>query len=216
MKEKHIYFRRASVMAFFFVLLGYMVKFYPEQVVVFDEGVQTAVRGELPPLATAFWTKITVLGNFPVVLALTVCAAFLCWRRRWTAESLFLLVSFGVMGVASIAFKYLYQRPRPSIPWLVDTIGYSFPSWHAASTMILAGALVIIMRQRMKQTWIKVWAQVGILFVAVLVALSRIYVGVHYPTDIVGGWFLAVILLVALYPFYDTIRFRWRFQSKQN
>ncbi len=48
------------------------------------------------------------------------------------------------MGVASTALKYVYQRPRPSIEWLIDTIGYSFPSWHTASTMMIAEQLLLL------------------------------------------------------------------------
>lgn len=68
-------------------------------------------------------------------------------------RSVFLLASFAAMGVASTALKYVYQRPRPSIQWLIDTIGYSFPSWHTASTMMIAGAIVIVLQQRMKRDW---------------------------------------------------------------
>ncbi|MFX4002060.1 phosphatase PAP2 family protein, partial [Streptococcus suis] len=50
---------------------------------------------------------------------------------------------------------------------------------------------------------------------AVLVAVSRIYIGVHYPTYIIGCWLLAVTLLQMIYPFYDQKRFEWRFQSNQ-
>ncbi len=120
------------------------------------------------------------------------------------------------MGVASTALKYVYQRPRPSIEWLIDTIGYSFPSWHTASTMMIAGAVVIIVHQRMKKGIARLVLQAVLILLAVLVAVSRIYIGVHYPTDIIGGWLLAVTLLQMMYPFYDQKRFEWRFQSKQN
>ncbi len=78
-------------------------------------------------------------------------AAFFYFYKKWKIEAYFLLASFAAMGVASTALKYVYQRPRPSIQWLIDTIGYSFPSWHTASTMMIAGAIVIVLQQRMKK-----------------------------------------------------------------
>lgn len=80
---------------------------------------------------------------------------------------------------------------------------------------MIAGAVVIIVHQRMKKGIARLVLQAMLILLAVLVAVSRIYIGVHYPTDIIGGWLLAVTLLQMMYPFYDQKRFEWRFQSKQ-
>ncbi len=215
MKNKQLHLRNASFLALALVILGYVIKFYPEQLTAFDTAVQTAIRGNLPDLATQFWTRITVIGNTSVIVSICFLLIVLFYRKQWKAEAYLVLASIAGMGVASTALKYVYQRPRPSIEWLIDTIGYSFPSWHTASTMIVAGAVVIIVNQRMKHQLAKRVVQLSLILLAVLVALSRIYIGVHYPTDIIGGWLLAVLLLELYYPVYDRIRFTWRFQSKQ-
>ncbi len=216
MKNKQIYLRNASFFALAFVILGYVVKFYPATLTGFDSAIQSAIRGNLPSGATQFWSVITVLGNTVIILAITlVLAAIFYYYKKWKMEAYFLLASFAAMGVASTALKYVYQRPRPSIEWLIDTIGYSFPSWHTAITMLIAGVIVSIIQQRMKAGLAKMALQAGLIVLAGLVALSRIYIGVHYPTDIIGGWLLALTLLQILYPFYDQKRFEWRFQSKQ-
>lgn len=215
MKNKRNYLTNASFVALAFVILGYVAKFYSASLVALDTSIQTAVRGDLPALATTFWTSITVLGNTVVILGISFVLAFFFYRKQWKAEAYFILASFVAMGIASTALKYVYQRPRPSIEWLIDTVGYSFPSWHTASTMMIAGAVVIIINQRVRSLLIKRLLQVGLLLLAVLVAVSRIYIGVHYPTDIIGGWLLALALLLVLFPYYDQKRFEWRFQSKQ-
>ncbi|HFH9837496.1 TPA: phosphatase PAP2 family protein [Streptococcus suis] len=215
MKNKRTYLTNASFTALAFVILGYVVKFYPTNLTAFDTAIQTAVRGDLPSFATTFWTSITVLGNTVVILGICLVLAFLFYRKQWKAEAYFILASFVTMGVASTALKYVYQRPRPSIEWLIDTIGYSFPSWHTASTMMVAGVIVIIVNQRIKSLLVKRLIQIVLILIAVLVAVSRIYIGVHYPTDIIGGWLLALAFLLLLFPYYDQKRFEWRFQSKQ-
>ncbi|HHT7796162.1 TPA: phosphatase PAP2 family protein [Streptococcus suis] len=216
MKNKQIHLRNASFFALAFVILGYVVKFYPSTLAGFDSTVQSAIRGNLPSGASQFWTSITVLGNTVIILAITmILATIFYYYKKWKIEAYLLLASFAAMGVASTALKYVYQRPRPSIEWLIDTIGYSFPSWHTASTMMIAGAVVIIVYQRMKKGIARLVLQAVLILLAVLVAVSRIYIGVHYPTDIIGGWLLAVTLLQMMYPFYDQKRFEWRFQSKQ-
>lgn len=138
MKNKQIHLRNASFFALAFVTLGYVVKFYPSTLAGFDSTVQSAIRGNLPSGASQFWTSITVLGNTVIILAITmILAAIFYYYKKWKIEAYFLLASFAAMGVASTALKYVYQRPRPSIEWLIDTIGYSFPSWHTASTMMI-------------------------------------------------------------------------------
>lgn len=215
MKNRQLYFRNASFAALFFVILGYVVKFYPQQLVGFDSSIQTSLRGDFPALATLFWTRITLLGNVTVLLPICLLVAFFCYQKKWKIEGYFILFSFAVMGGVSTALKYVYQRPRPSIEWLIHTTSYSFPSWHAASTLMIAGVMVILIQQHMKPSFMKRLVQLGLIVLAMLVGISRIYVGVHYPTDIIGGWLLATTLLQLLFPFYDRLRFQWRFQGKQ-
>lgn len=215
MKNKQSYLRYASFAALFFVILGYAVKFYPETLAGFDEGIQSAFRGSLPALSTFFWTHITLLGNVGVTILLTLALASFFYWKKWKAEAYFLILNFALMGFLSTALKYVYQRPRPTINWLISTVGYSYPSWHTASTLLIAGFLVVILQQRMKKGKLRLLCQASMLLVAVLVALSRIYVGVHFPTDILGGWLLALTVLFAVFPYYDKYRFTLRFQSKQ-
>lgn len=215
MKNSLKHYKNASYAALAFVILGYVVKFYPAYLTGFDTAIQTAIRGDLPAIASQFWTSITVLGNvIPLFSLVFILAVFFYWKS-WKAEACLLVGSLFLMMGASTALKFLYQRPRPTIEWVISTIGYSFPSWHTASTMIVAGVLAIIVYQRCQNKPLRLLVQGLLIGTAILVALSRIYIGVHFPTDIIAGWLLALTLLWALYPTYDRYRFTWRFQSKQ-
>ena len=114
-----------------------------------------------------------------------------------------------------VSLKYIYQRPRPLITHLVHASGYSFPSGHSLGTFMILGAIAIVLIQRLekKESQVAVFAISGLLIA--LVGLSRIYVGVHFPTDVLAGFTLAFGLLNVIYATYDRIRFEWRFQSKQ-
>ncbi|MEX2804444.1 phosphatase PAP2 family protein [Streptococcus sp. H31] len=217
MKNKQTYLMLASFALLLFMALGYLVRFYPETLAELDAAVQTGLRGDLPHFLTVYFKTVTVVGNPSILIAGTVlCALFFALVKKWRTEACFLAGNLLLILIFSTAFKYLYQRPRPDLLYLIEKpMGPSFPSWHAASTCLILGALMIIAAQRLKNTWLKYGLELFLALLLISVGLSRIYLGVHYPSDIVGGWLLAAALLAFLYPFYEQRRFIWRFQSKQ-
>ena len=215
MKHKHTHYTYASFALLLFVALGYMVKFYPEALTGFDSNIQTWVRGGLPAGLTRFFKTITMLGNTPVQAIIAIVAVIWLYLRQYKAEAIFVGASGLLASILIVSLKYIYQRQRPSITHLVHASGYSFPSGHSLGTFMILGAIAIVLAQRLekKESKIVVYAINGLLIF--LVGLSRIYVGVHYLTDVLAGFTLAFGLLNAIYPTYDRIRFEWRFQSKQ-
>ena len=215
MKHKHTHYIYASFALLLFVALGYMVKFYPEALTGFDSNIQTWVRGGLPVGLTRFFKTITILGNTPVQAIIAIVAVIWLYLRQYKAEAIFVGASGLLASILIVSLKYIYQRQRPSITHLVHASGYSFPSGHSLGTFMILGAIAIVLAQRLakKESKIVVYGITGLLIF--LVGLSRIYVGVHYPTDVLAGFTLAFALLNAIYPTYDRIRFEWRFQSKQ-
>ena len=215
MKHKHTHYTYASFALLLFVALGYMVKFYPEALTGFDSNIQTWVRGGLPAGLTRFFKTITMLGNTPVQAIIAIVAVIWLYLRQYKAEAIFVGASGLLASILIVSLKYIYQRQRPSITHLVHASGYSFPSGHSLGTFMILGAIAIVLAQRLekKESKIVVYAITGLLIF--LVGLSRIYVGVHYLTDVLAGFTLAFGLINAIYPTYDRIRFEWRFQSKQ-
>ena len=215
MKHKHTHYTYASFALLLFVALGYMVKFYPEALTGFDSNIQTWVRGGLPAGLTCFFKTITMLGNTPVQAIIAIVAVIWLYLRQYKAEAIFVGASGLLASILIVSLKYIYQRQRPSITHLVHASGYSFPSGHSLGTFMILGAIAIVLAQRLekKESKIVVYAITGLLIF--LVGLSRIYVGVHYLTDVLAGFTLAFGLINAIYPTYDRIRFEWRFQSKQ-
>jgi membrane protein DedA with SNARE-associated domain/membrane-associated phospholipid phosphatase len=138
---------------------------------------------------TAFSKFFTFLGSGGFVWALTaVCAAALAWKRRWT-EVAVLLAGMVLIEVGFHEIKAAVDRPRPE-GGLVATSGSSFPSGHAAHSVIyvwLATTIVVRLRPGMTRAALVVVA--GIVVTA-LVGLSRVYLSVHYLSDVSGGWAL--------------------------
>ena len=97
-------------------------------------------------------------------------------------------------------FKHTILRPRPDVSLhLIEQGGWSFPSGHSISGLLLYGFLVWLIRRYCKNKTIANVATVLLTILWIGVGLSRIYLGVHYPTDIVGGWTLGmVVMMVAI------------------
>ncbi|HTR74911.1 MAG TPA: bifunctional DedA family/phosphatase PAP2 family protein [Solirubrobacterales bacterium] len=132
---------------------------------------------------------ITFLGSGAFVWPLTaVCAAALGWRGRW-AEAIVLLVSMALIQVGFQEIKAAVDRPRPP-GGLVATSGSSFPSGHAAHSVIYVwAATTIVVRLRPGMTRATLVVVAGIALTA-LVGLSRVYLSVHYLSDVSAGWAL--------------------------
>lgn len=132
---------------------------------------------------------LTGLGS-TVVLTLTTIGVvgYLCLRRSWIAAGLVAAAASGG-ALLVVGLKSLFSRPRPSVvPHLATEVSASFPSGHSMMSSViyltlaaLLGQLVVRRRERLY------FIAIGLIVIA-LVGVSRVYLGVHYPTDVLAGW----------------------------
>ena len=215
MKNKQTFLMKGSFALLLFVIIGYVVKFYPEMLINFDQPIQTVIRGNLPDYLTIFFKAITHLIDIPVIITWVLIVAFIFYCKQWKIESFFMLGNLTFAGILIVTFKNIYQRPRPEILHLVEEKGFSFPSGHSLAVTIMVGTLIVIFSQRIKnQVWRKV-VQIGVGIFLVSVLVSRIYLGVHYPSDVIASLCMGLGVLFMEFPYYDKLRFQWRFTGKQ-
>ncbi len=215
MKNKQSYLTKGSFALLLFVILGYMVKFYPEQLVGFDSPIQTWLRGDLPTALTTFFKLVTsFIDPLGIIIWVSALVLFFLYKK-WKIEAALLAGNLVLHGILIKLIKLLYQRSRPSILHLVEEGGYSFPSGHSMATAIVVGTLMIIVQQRMQNQQIKRLVQGLLLLFILTIMASRVYLGVHYPTDVIGGALMGFAILNIEFPFYDKLRFQWRFKGKQ-
>ncbi|MGT2887761.1 phosphatase PAP2 family protein [Streptococcus didelphis] len=216
MINKQNYFMRASFAFLIFVILGYSVKFYPESLAFLDIAVQEAVRGNLPDNLTEFFKFITIFGNVLTQFGVVILVAGLFLIKRWRTEALFLITGASVSGLAIVIFKLLYKRTRPEIEHLVHAGGFSFPSGHSLGSMVIYGIILIVIHERVTSKGLRWFLECIFALLILLIGLSRIYLGVHFPTDVLAGFIIGYALLNVFYPYYVERRFKWRFQSRQD
>ena len=151
----------------------------------FDDPILLYAHGLATPGLDVFMLLMSRLGYQWVVIPLDI--GFLLWlifsgRRR---DSLFFGLSVIGAAILNQAAKGFFGRSRPKLwPSVAPELTLSFPSGHAMGSMALAAALVVLL---WPTRWRYPMLLAGSLFV-LLVSLSRVYLGVHYPSDILAGW----------------------------
>jgi len=173
-----------------------------------DKQVLLAIHQHATPLLDWLVVHTTNIGGPLVTAIVALCIGlYLAYKREVVR---FFILGGSMVGSAGLAFmiKSLIERPRPQL-WhhLLPESGFSFISGHATMSMTLAAAVVAIL-WRTKWRWPAII--VGVLY-AGWVGFSRLYLGVHYPTDILGGWVVAsawvlVVTLTIRLVFGDTIK----------
>jgi undecaprenyl-diphosphatase len=138
----------------------------------------------------------TQLGNPHMITIITTIIGMALLLMRQPRATLFFWINVWVLGgYGNYFIKQIIQRPRPTAWRLVQIGGYSYPSGHSTTTTLLIGSLLVIAWDLLKQTPLKrSLLGLGILMV-LLMMISRIIVGVHYPSDTFGGLMLGSCLL---------------------
>lgn len=151
------------------------------------------------------------MGSPPVIVGLAAVAALvgLAWRRvrgaAWT-----LPIAVVGAGVIIQGVKLLVQRPRPSFftPLLHES-GYSFPSGHSLIAMVVYGLLGYFALNLFKNDAARLAVRIVTVLIIFLIGVSRVYVGVHYPTDVLAGWTAGVPWLLACLALHEVLTRRW-------
>jgi undecaprenyl-diphosphatase len=166
----------------------------------FDKAVLIALRNPADPTQPIGprWLviaalDITALGS-PAVLGLTVLAVggFLLLQGKWRMALFVMVASFGGWFING-ALKQLFQRPRPDVvSHLREVVTMSFPSGHALQSAVVYLTLGALSMRIAERPVTKFYCMAVAMLVTALVGASRVYLGVHYPTDVIAGWLIGL------------------------
>lgn len=171
----------------------------------FDHVISHYIQSFRNEYFTAYFVWMSYIGSkkvyFPVMFILFMY--FLIRRRYMTA--ILLMINFYGSRYLNYILKVWYERPRPDISQLVTATGYSFPSGHAMNAVAFLGfiAYITITEHRL-QLYQKLLLIVIACFLIFSISISRIYLGVHYPSDILAGWAAGGSWLILCIMFHQT------------
>lgn len=176
------------------LILGLLVKFnYTASLDSFCYNFLISFKSEG---LTNFFKIVTNLGStwFIIILNIIILIAYLFLKKK---EILIITINSCLSAIFNNTLKVLIRRPRPSVLRLVEEKGFSYPSGHAMiSLLFYVTVIVLINKSNIKHKKI---INASLVAIIILIGLSRIYLGVHYITDILGGYLIsASILIIAL------------------
>jgi undecaprenyl-diphosphatase len=163
-----------------------------------DASLLTFCRSHRNAALTTAMRVASDLGEGPAYVALFAWMAAALWRRR--RRALGYLAACGVgAGLADVLLKLVFARPRPAAALrLVAAGGYSFPSGHSMSSAAFYGALAVIATLELRRSR---WAVAALcVALAFAIGVSRVYLSVHYPSDVAAGWVLGASCAIGLRP----------------
>jgi membrane-associated phospholipid phosphatase len=165
-----------------------------------DQRLADWLHGQATDPLTQFFEVVTFLGNFVTLLAVTLVAAIVLWRRKQRIDAAFVVLAFAGAQLLSNGLKLVFQRERPFFPDPLATAStYSFPSGHALVSLAVCGAIAILVARRLSSAGRRalLFGGVGVLVIAI--GFSRLYLGVHFLSDVLAGYAAGIAWLSLLY-----------------
>jgi membrane-associated phospholipid phosphatase len=160
----------------------------------FDDATRLAVHQFSSPALTTVMRGISFLGSTLFLTAMTVVVVLCFAGWHWRREAVLFAITMAGAALLDVTLKHTFHRARP-VPFfnIVAPSSYSFPSGHALASFCFYGALAAILTARLKNTRSQIAISSSAAIVVLLIGFSRIYLGVHYTTDVLAGFAAAFI-----------------------
>ncbi|AIQ46830.1 phospholipid phosphatase [Paenibacillus sp. FSL R7-0273] len=201
-------FRFSLWFAVMFIVIALLVTL--NKTAYFDNSIIHAVQSAESPGLTSLAKSLSLVGSFKlavVISLVTITLLFVVLKHRLELL-LFLWVGLGSQLI-NISLKLWFQRERPDIHRLIEQAGYSFPSGHSMAAFSLYGVIAYLLWRHMRRNRERLALIIFTVFMTAGIGWSRIYLGVHYPSDVIGGYAASgawLMLSVACFEAYRNSR----------
>lgn len=185
--------------------LAYLVKTQATLITQIDSSIQALLAPYTTPSVTSIVEKITFLGGPEMAFVYSLLLCLFIYLKHDLADATWALLTVIIGNLLNYLVKNIVARPRPSDK-LVAIGGYSFPSGHTFGTALFVFLALHFLLPHLKRKSAKVlWVILGGLWILVI-ALTRIYLHVHYPTDTMASFFLVSFIFESSLMLYATVQ----------
>lgn len=174
-----------------FCILAIVVK--TKTNLIIDEKIYSVISMLHSDIATVFFKAVTILGNAKII-GLICIILLLPKKTRYIVGMPVTIVTF-VSGIVNILLKNVFERQRPILEQLVNEDSFSFPSGHSMVTAAIYSMIIYLSCKYIKNNKIKNIVNIASCVIIFLVGISRIYLRVHYFSDVIAGWILGIVIV---------------------
>lgn len=165
----------------------------------FDGIVRNTIHSWAFPLLTDVMRGITQLGSPPFLITVGALLVWILVRAGRKHAAVLLAIAMIGAEILDQLLKLAFHRQRPEAFFgYAEPLGYSFPSGHAVTSCCFYGMTAAILTARMESPLAKALVWIGAGLAAGMIGFSRIYLGVHYPSDVIAGYAAAIVWVAAL------------------
>jgi undecaprenyl-diphosphatase len=154
----------------------------------FDLGLSRAIYSLRTPFLTQIMLGATFLGSTLFISTLAIIIFLIFWIKNRKNFAAFLAVTLLASVVLNNLLKYYIHRLRPDISLLINELSYSFPSGHAMNSLVFYGLLAYFAHRCIKNGPWRILIDAAAIILVIAIGFSRVYLGAHYPTDIIAGY----------------------------
>lgn len=183
-----------------FVVIANFVKSYES--LFFDSYITEAVYSLREPALTYIFIAITYAASWQVITL--ICLIILFYNFSFKPFGWLIAISVVLSSLLYLALKEIFGRIRPDEAlWLVNETGYGFPSGHSMTGLVFYGLIIYHFNLRMKNRKAAKFLTALLSVLILLIGFSRVYLGVHYPTDVLAGFCMGAALLFLIKIYWD-------------
>lgn len=197
-KLKEIIKKNYKWIIFFLLVLifGMIAKaVFQKEIFEFDATIYNFLVNHRNTVLNLIFTGITKQGNALILAILTILCIIFIKDKKYK-----ILVPINILAITglNILLKNIFVRPRPDILRLIEETGYSFPSGHAMASTAFYGLLIYIAHKKIENKKVRNTICVMLTILILMINISRIYVGVHYASDVLAGMCFSIAYLILI------------------
>lgn len=173
---------------------------------LFDEAVYQVIKAYINDFLTRYMIIMSFIGSWVSIVGIIFVLLIFVLRKKIRSDIwLKISITTAVSAILNEILKFVFNRVRPDVIQLTQAHGLGFPSGHSMNGMVFFGIIALVIIAELKINWKYFYAiLLGLLILNI--GISRIYLGVHYPSDVVGGFLFGAFILSAA----------WRVKWKRN